>query len=99
MCKQLVHPRVVQYLGYDLGPEKLDEGVGERLFLFMEHCTGGSVGSHLSDYGHLELPLIQKYACQLLEGLDYLHTRQPPVVHRDLKCANLLLTYDSNLKI
>merc|ERR1711879_364985 len=53
----------------------------------------------MGDYGRLELPLIQKYACQLLEGLEYLHTRQPPVVHRDLKCANLLLTHDSNLKI
>ena len=28
---------------------------------------------------------------QLLRGVEYLHTQQPPVLHRDLKSSNLFL--------
>jgi len=43
--------------------------------------------------------VVARYARQVLSGLDYLHSRKPPVVHRDLKCANLLLTHGANAKI
>jgi len=36
---------------------------------------------------------------QVICGLDYLHSRTPPVIHNDLKCANLLLTHDACIKI
>jgi serine/threonine-protein kinase 11 len=37
------------------------------------------------------------YFSQLVEGLEYLHSRR--VVHKDLKPGNLLLTLDGSLKI
>lgn len=35
----------------------------------------------------------------MLQGLVYLHTRNPVVVHRDVKSANVLLDLDFNVKL
>jgi mitogen-activated protein kinase kinase kinase len=96
LCEQLRHECIVRYFGHELTDS--ENGV-ETLRLFLEFCSGGSVASHLRTYGPLEPPLVARYGRQLMEGLRYLHSRSPPVVHRDLKCANLLLTHDANVKI
>ena len=41
------------------------------------------------------MDLIQKYAYQLLSGVEYLHDEG--ILHRDLKPGNLLLTQDGQL--
>ncbi|TNN78084.1 Serine/threonine-protein kinase STK11 [Liparis tanakae] len=40
---------------------------------------------------------VKKYFCQLLDGLEYLHSQG--IVHKDIKPGNLLLTTDGGLKI
>jgi len=98
LCEHLRHDRVVRYFGHEYAANEC-KAASQRLFIFLEYCSGGSVASHLRTYGPLDEPLLAKYAKQLLEGLLYLHSLTPPVVHRDLKCANLLLTHDANVKI
>lgn len=44
-----------------------------------------------------ESPLVSRYFCQLLDGLEYLHSQG--IVHKDIKPGNLLLTTDGALKI
>merc|ERR1711959_529000 len=61
--------------------------------------SGGSVASQLQVFGPLSVELTFKYTVQLLRGVAYLHNHYPPIVHRDLKCANLLLTQDGDIKI
>lgn len=34
---------------------------------------------------------IKRWSVQILEGLKYLHTRTPPIIHRDLKCSNIFI--------
>ena len=34
---------------------------------------------------------IKNWARQILQGLCYLHTHNPPIVHRDLKCDNIFI--------
>eukprot|EP00930_Biecheleria_cincta_P095564 TRINITY_DN87512_c0_g1_i1.p1 TRINITY_DN87512_c0_g1~~TRINITY_DN87512_c0_g1_i1.p1 ORF type:complete len:590 (+),score=66.00 TRINITY_DN87512_c0_g1_i1:128-1897(+) len=97
LCEQLDHPRIVRYLGHEVVQGM--PGKQGRLLLILGYCSGGSLESHLQTYGPLDIHLVAKYAKQLLEGLSYLHGQLPPVVHRDLKGANLLLTHDANLKI
>ena len=35
-------------------------------------------------------------ACQIAEGLTYLHTYKPSVAHMDMKCSNVLLQHEND---
>lgn len=39
----------------------------------------------------MSIKAVKKWACQILEGLVYLHGHDPPVIHRDLKCDNIFV--------
>lgn len=42
-------------------------------------------------YKRVNIEAIKNWARQILEGLDYLHSNDPPVIHRDLKCDNIFV--------
>eukprot|EP00930_Biecheleria_cincta_P093432 TRINITY_DN8379_c0_g2_i3.p1 TRINITY_DN8379_c0_g2~~TRINITY_DN8379_c0_g2_i3.p1 ORF type:complete len:780 (-),score=122.75 TRINITY_DN8379_c0_g2_i3:90-2306(-) len=81
--KDLSHPHIVQYLGHDY--------MSDHLYIYLEYMPGGSVAQVLSQFGPFSEELLQRYAHELLEGLDYLHTRTPLILHRDIKGANILV--------
>ena len=39
----------------------------------------------------VRLRIIKKWCIQILEGLAHLHSQDPPIIHRDLKCDNIFL--------
>ncbi|OQR87434.1 mitogen-activated protein kinase kinase kinase [Achlya hypogyna] len=87
--QSLCHPHVVRYLG-----AQRDGGIYN---LFMEYLPMGSVRSLLQTFGPLDESIICVYISQLLRGLLYLHAAG--IAHRDIKCANLLLSDSGCLKI
>lgn len=50
------------------------------------------INSFIKDKG-VSLKAIKKWCVQILEGLNYLHSQIPKIVHRDIKLANIF--YDS----
>ncbi|KAJ3184232.1 hypothetical protein HDU87_005079 [Geranomyces variabilis] len=90
LLKSLSHPNIVKYLGF-----LLEESFLNIILEFME-C--GSLQSVMKKY-NLLIPekLAAVYSEDILRGLVYLHGKG--VVHCDLKCANILTTKDSNVKL
>ncbi|XP_063598506.1 serine/threonine-protein kinase stk11-like [Penaeus indicus] len=69
-----------------------------KIYMVMEFCVTG-LQEMLDRSKDKKFPIWQanKYFVQLVEGLEYLHSRG--VVHKDIKPGNLLLTSDNMLKI
>nr|GEU71325.1 probable serine/threonine-protein kinase WNK5 [Tanacetum cinerariifolium] len=63
-----------------------------RTFNFItEMFTAGSLREYRQKYKRVHLRAIKDWARQILEGLAYLHSHNPPVIHRDLKCDNIFI--------
>merc|ERR1712151_399208 len=65
----------------------------------MEYMAGGSLATILLQFGPLDESLIAPYTRDITEGLNYLHTRKPPVLHRDIKGGNILVSLDCHVKL
>uniref|UniRef100_A0A0E0NLG0 Protein kinase domain-containing protein n=1 Tax=Oryza rufipogon TaxID=4529 RepID=A0A0E0NLG0_ORYRU len=83
LLSRLEHENIVQYFGTDK-----EDG---KLYIFLELVTQGSLAALYQKY-RLQDSQVSAYTRQILIGLNYLHQRN--VLHRDIKCANILV--DSN---
>ena len=101
VLKVLQHPNIVRF--YDCWDvvEQLDPEVAEDnpeyipkkyIVQVTELMTGGTVKTYLRQLRTLDPRTLKSWCRQILQGLLYLHTRQPPVIHRDLKCARIFIT-------
>eukprot|EP00708_Paratrimastix_pyriformis_P004962 GAFH01003921.1.p2 GENE.GAFH01003921.1~~GAFH01003921.1.p2 ORF type:complete len:219 (-),score=48.34 GAFH01003921.1:5-661(-) len=88
----LRHPCVVRLLGTTL--------VDGQRAIITEFLSRGSLAELIHDEAApLPLPLRLRMALDVANGISYLHTRDPPIVHRDIKPQNLLLTEDLRVKV
>jgi hypothetical protein len=71
--------------------DHFEEGAGQ--FLVMEYVPGNDLSQMLKERGGVGFPPreVLGWADQLLDALDYLHTQEPQVIHRDIKPQNLKL--------
>lgn len=91
ICSSLEHPNIVKYMGYERA-----EG---SMYIFLEYVAGGSMSRILQEFGALTGSQLVKATRGCTEGLAYLHSRSPPVVHRDIKAANLLVDKNFVVKL
>ncbi|HEX8246827.1 MAG TPA: serine/threonine-protein kinase [Pyrinomonadaceae bacterium] len=86
--------RLLNSLRHTALPKVSDHFVDENgQFIVMEYIAGDDLAEMMekrSDAFALEDVL--KWADQLLDALDFLHTQEMPVIHRDIKPQNLKLT-------
>lgn len=84
------HPNVVRYYS--------SKRRNNQIFVFMQFCSGGSLRQlYLKEGGPLKPAFCAKACRDILKGLDYLHNQR--VVHRDIKCDNVLLDENGTCKL
>lgn len=72
---------------------------GDMIFVIMDYIEGETLGSVLREQGAQSQELVIEWALQLCEVLDYLHTRVPAIIYRDMKPDNIMLKPDGNVKL
>lgn len=85
LLKSLKHENVMKFYNYWVDDQKKTINVITELF------TSGSLRHYRRKHPRVDLKAIKNWARQILHGLDYLHSQQPPVIHRDLKCDNIFV--------
>ncbi|KAG7283824.1 hypothetical protein CRUP_034011, partial [Coryphaenoides rupestris] len=88
MLKGLQHPNIVRF--YDSWESALR---GKKcIVLVTELMTSGTLKTYLKRFKVMKPKVLRSWCRQILKGLHFLHTRTPPIVHRDLKCDNIFIT-------
>ena len=89
ILKKLKHPylpRVYDFI-------ETDDGV----YTVMDYIDGENLESAVKRHGKFNQKIVLKWAKQLGEALAYLHSQKPPIIHSDIKPANIMLTSDGNV--
>ena len=80
------HQHILEIMGVDT----YKPAQNTHFLILTEFCSGGDLNKRLDRGSSHELNM--KWVHQLADAVNYLHSRQPPIVHRDLKADNVFLT-------
>ncbi len=89
ILKRIKHtnlPRVYDFLEVD----------GE-VFTVMDFVPGESLDKVLKLNQRFDAKTVYQWALQLADALDYLHRQEPPIIHSDIKPANIMLEPDGSV--
>lgn len=91
LMKKLDHPTLPRIV------DIIDSG--QTVYIVMDYIEGESLNKVLDAYGAQPQEAVIEWGKQLSEVLDYLHTRVPSVVYRDMKPANIMLRPDGTIRL
>ena len=72
---------------------------GRYICIVMDYIEGETLSEVLKTEGRIREPRLIDWAKQLCDVLIYLHSRQPPVIYRDLKPSNIILNESGRLHL
>lgn len=94
LLMQLQHPQLPLIVDYIPPNEEQVE------YLIMDFIEGESLAKVMAQHQNgLKLSLVLSITQQLLAALDYLHRRQPSIIHCDLKPGNVMIDHLGNVRL
>jgi serine/threonine protein kinase len=88
LLSKIAHPNIVRIFEAN----KISGSDGDRSYVTMEHAAGGTLHSFLSSRPLLSLEMVVRIQTQICAGLSAAHSQRPPIIHRDIKPQNILIT-------
>ncbi|XP_024025589.1 probable serine/threonine-protein kinase WNK3 isoform X2 [Morus notabilis] len=85
LLKTLKHKNIIKF--YNSWVDTKNENIN----IITEIFTSGTLRQYRTKHKNVDLRALKKWSRQILEGLLYLHSHDPPVIHRDLKCDNIFV--------
>lgn len=85
LLKSLKHENIIK-----LYSSWVDEK-SRTINMITELFTSGSLRQYRKKHKNVDIKAIKNWARQILRGLTFLHSHNPPVIHRDLKCDNIFV--------
>lgn len=89
LLKDLKHPYLPQVLDFFES--------SNDVYTVMEFIDGQNFKQLISGGRKFDEKSVKKYAIQLCEAVQYLHSHTPPIIHSDIKPANIMLTPEDNI--
>lgn len=69
----------------------------DSVYTIIDYIPGQSFEKFTKENHKFPQKKVVKYALQLCEVVDYLHKQNPPIIHGDIKPANIMLTPEDNI--
>ncbi len=91
ILKKLSHPNLPSII------DVID--TDESFIIIMDYIQGNSLNKALEEYGAQPQENVIEWAKQLCDVLGYLHSRNPAIIYRDMKPANIMLKPDGNVML
>lgn len=91
LLMKLTHPGIVRVLDYFV-----DNG---RSYMMLEYVIGQDLRQYVTQNGRARESIVLEWAMQIAQTLEYLHTQETPVVHRDLTPDNLVVRNDGRIVV
>ncbi|KAG7019083.1 putative serine/threonine-protein kinase WNK4 [Cucurbita argyrosperma subsp. argyrosperma] len=85
LLKSLRHENIIKFYNSWVDDKKKTVNIITELF------TSGNLRQYRKKHKHVNMKAIKNWARQILRGLDYLHSHNPPIIHRDLKGDNIFI--------
>lgn len=94
------HKFVVSYIDSHAAKSSLNNGSYE-VFLLMEYCARGGLIDFMNTrlQNRLKEFEVLKIMSQVSQGVAAMHALQPPLIHRDIKIENVLISEDGDFKV
>ncbi len=71
----------------------------DSFIIIMDYIQGNSLNKALEEFGAQPQEMVIAWAKQLCDVLGYLHSRNPAIIYRDMKPANIMLKPDGNITL
>lgn len=85
LLERLHHQNIISFHGSWVNREK------QQVNFVTEILSSGTLQSFINKVQVIRWKIAKRWALQILKGLEYLHSQDPPVIHRDLKCQNIFI--------